>query len=47
MSLSSLSRSSEFIAYIDDLYYEGYAQQMAEEDPDRLTYEYYEFLRSL
>lgn len=47
MSLSTLSRSSEFIAYIDGIYYEGYAQRMAKENPARLTYEYYEFLRNL
>jgi len=47
MSLSTLSRSSEFIAYIDGIYYEGYAQQMAKENPTRLTYEYFEFLRNL
>jgi len=47
MSLSALSRSSEFIDYIDGIYYEGYAQQMAVENPVRLTFEYYEFLRNL
>lgn len=47
MSLSVLSRSSEFIAYIDGIYYEGYAQQMAKENPARLTFEYFEFLRNL
>ena len=47
MSLSALSRSSEFIAYIDGIYYEGYAQQMSIENPARLTFEYFEFLRNL
>ena len=47
MSLSTLSRSTEFIAYIDGIYYEGYAQRMATENPARLTYEYYEFLKNL
>jgi len=47
MSLSLLSRSDEFISYIDAIYFEGYALKMSVENPSRVTYEYYEFLKNL
>jgi len=47
MSLSLLSRADEFITYIDAIYFEGYALRMSVENPSRLTYEYYEFLKNL
>ena len=46
MSLSLLSRSDEFVNYIDSIYFEGYALKMAAENPAKLTYEYYEFLKN-
>jgi hypothetical protein len=47
MSLSLLSRSDEFVNYIDEIYFEGYALRMSVENPSRLTYEYFEFLKNL
>jgi len=46
MSLSLLSRSDEFVSYIDEIYFEGYALKMTVENPARLLYEYYEFLKN-
>jgi len=46
MSLSLLSRSDEFVNYIDSIYFEGYALRMAVDNPSRLLYEYYEFLKN-
>ena len=46
MSLSLLYRSDEFISYVDEIYFEGYALKMSVENPERLTYEYYEFLKN-
>jgi hypothetical protein len=46
MSLSLLSRSDEFVSYIDEIYFEGYALKMAIENPARLLYEYYEYLKN-
>ena len=46
MSLSLLSRSDEFVSYIDEIYFEGYALKMSVENPTKLAYEYYEFLRN-
>ena len=46
MSLSLLSRSVEFVTFIDAVYFEGYALKMAVENPARLLFEYYEFLKN-
>jgi hypothetical protein len=46
MGLSLLSRSDEFISYIDGIYFEGYAVLMEIENPARLIFEYYEFLKN-
>jgi hypothetical protein len=46
MSLSFLSRSDEFVTFIDSIYFDGYALKMSVENPKRLTYEYYEFLKN-
>jgi hypothetical protein len=46
MSLSLLSRSDEFVNFIDSVYFDGYALKMSVENPTRLIYEYYEFLRN-
>ena len=46
MSLSLLSRSDEFVNFIDAVYFEGYALKMAQENPSKLLFEYYEFLRN-
>jgi len=47
MSLSLLSRSDEFVSYIDEVYFEGYALQMSVENPSKLIFEYFEFLKNL
>jgi hypothetical protein len=36
-----------FIEFIDSIYYEGYAKEMAESDPVKFTWEYNEFVGQL
>jgi hypothetical protein len=34
---------SDFIDFIDSIYFEGYANQLKESDPDKLQFEYAEY----
>jgi len=34
---------SDFIAFIDSIYFEGYANQLAATDPEKLQFEYTEY----
>jgi hypothetical protein len=36
-----------FIEFIDDIYFTGYAQQISQEDPEKFSFEYEEFVSSL
>jgi hypothetical protein len=36
-----------FIEFIDAIYFPGYADQMAEENPEKFNFEYEEFASSL
>ena len=34
---------SDFIEFIDSIYFEGYANQLKESDPEKLQFEYAEY----
>jgi len=36
-----------FIEFIDSIYFPGYAEQIAEDDPEKFSWEYNEFIASL
>jgi hypothetical protein len=36
-----------FIEFIDDIYFPGYAEQISEDDPEKFSFEYSEFVASL
>jgi len=33
-----------FIEFVDGIYYEGYAKQLSQDDPEKFTWEYNEFI---